>query len=152
MKAISRPLLWAALSGLLIAGCRVETGPPSPTPADFPGIVRVMARQGIVVQDIVSGDAGCPDPALTRLAIAFSASGLDQTGPVRIHAYLFRDRAAFDRLRPSIDLCARIFVTDPATFGSIEAPPFVLAGQGPWAPGFAAALRASLTAAAESGG
>src|SRR5919197_457376 len=56
---------------------------------------------------------------------------------------------AFDRLRPAIDACARSFVSDPETFESIDAAPFVLAGQGPWASNFDQALRASIEEAAQ---
>jgi hypothetical protein len=49
-------------------------------------------------------------------------------------------------------MCARSWVTDPDQYQSIEASPFVLAGQGPWAPRFAAELEAALTAAAGTGG
>jgi hypothetical protein len=54
-------------------------------------------------------------------------------------------------LRASVDECARSFVTDPETFESIESSPFVLAGQGPWAPEFKATLRAALTEASGTG-
>ena len=58
----------------------------------------------------------------------------------------------FERLRSTVDDCARSFVTDPETFESIDQSPYVLAGQGPWAPAFEAALRAGLEAAAGNGG
>ena len=42
-------------------------------------------------------------------------------------------------------------MTDPETFESVEQSPFVLAGQGPWAPKFKAALREGLEVAAGTG-
>ena len=104
------------------------------------------------VNHFVSGDAGCPDPILTPTAIAFDAKGLDQAGNVRIYIYIFRNREAFERLRASVDSCAASFITDAETFETAEESPFVLAGQGPWGAEFEAALRASLTAAAGTGG
>ncbi|HUR03173.1 MAG TPA: hypothetical protein VM347_11575, partial [Nonomuraea sp.] len=83
-----------------------------------------------------------------RTAIRFTASGLDQTSPVTLFVYIFRDRAAYDRRRQSVDTCARAYITDPQALGSIDASPFVLVGQGPWAPRFAAALRSGILAAA----
>jgi len=68
---------------------------------------------------------------------------------VRIHLYAFKDKATFDRLRSSVDTCARAFVTDPASYEAVDAPPFVVTGQGPWAPGFEAAIRQALMAAAQ---
>ena len=111
-----------------------------------------LAQRGIALDHVVSGDAGCDDQVLAPTAIAFDASGLDQPTKVRIYLYIFRNREAFERLRATIDACARNFVTDPETFESVEQSPFVLVGQGPWGPKFKAALRAGLEVAAGTGG
>ena len=137
---------------LAIAGCGVLTEPaPAPTPADFQGIATEIVRRGIAIDNLVSGDAGCNDKVLNPTAIGLDASGKDQAAPVRLYLYIFRDREAYDRLRSAIDECARSFVTDPETFDSIESSPFVLAGQGPWAPEFKATLREALTEASGTG-
>ena len=101
---------------------------------------------------MVSGDAGCADSVLTPTAIAFDASGLDQPTVVRIYLYVFGDKATYERLRTTVDDCARSYVTDPSTYSSVEVSPFVVAGQGPWGPKFEQALRDGLTEAAGSGG
>ena len=136
----------------LVAGCGViTTGPPAPTPADFQGIAAEIVSRGIKLDGLVSGDAGCDDHTLVQTAIGFDADGLDQAEPVRLHVYIFRDREAYERLRSTIDACVASFVTDPATFESIDDSPFVLAGQGPWAPEFKATLREALDVAAGTG-
>ena len=94
---------------------------------------------------------GCNDRVLNPTAIGLDASGKDQAAPVRLYLYIFRDREAYERLRSAIDECAQSFVTDPQTFESIESSPFVLAGQGPWAPEFKATLREALTEASGTG-
>jgi hypothetical protein len=124
----------------------------SATPADFGGLVNEFARVGIGVNHVVSGDAGCADSTLTPTAIGFDAKGLDQTTTVRIHLYAFKDKATFDRLRASVDTCAQSFVTDPQSFESVDASPFVVTSQGPWGPSFDAAVRKALAAAAGPGG
>jgi hypothetical protein len=43
-------------------------------------------------------------------------------------------------------------VTDPETFESIDQSPYVLTGQGPWAPEFESTIRAGLAKAAGNGG
>jgi len=146
------PALVLLLASLVVAGCGlVSTTPPAPTPADFAGIVSEVARRGIEVSHVVSGDPGCPDETLAPTAIRMTLSGLDQTEPVTAYLYIFRNRASYEKLHGEIDSCARSYVTDPETYESIDAySPFVLAGQGPWGPEFRGALRESLQAAAGS--
>ena len=147
----TRPLA-VCFVALLVAACGViSTTPPSPTPADFPGIAAEYAKRGIDLAHVVSGDAGCDDKVLAPTAISFDASGLDQKTKVRIHLYVFRNRAAFERLRTTIDDCARSFVTDPETYEAFEQSPYVLAGQGPWGADFEAVLREATKVAAGTG-
>jgi hypothetical protein len=141
-----------AVVAIVLAGCSVVSRtPPAPTPADFLGISSTLVRQGISIDHVVAGDPGCADQNLGKTAIAFRASGLDQTTPVPVHLYIFGSRESFVSRRGDIDACARSYATDPATFEAIDASPYVIAGQGPWAPKFAAALRAALTEAAGTG-
>ena len=140
-----------ALSCLAIATCGRGSAVPSPTAADFAGIAEQLAKAGIRVSDVVSGDAGCPDPTLAPTAIAFSASGLDQAAPVRIRVYMFRNRASWQRLAGTVATCARSYVTDPSTYESLAPSPFVVSGQGPWPAQFAAGLATAFSAAAGSG-
>ena len=65
--------------------------------------------------------------------------------------HVFRNRDSFERLRATVDDCARSFVTDPETYETIEQSPFVVAAQGPWAPDFEAAIREALKVAAGTG-
>ena len=147
-----RILFLAALVVTIVGACgRISTAEPAPTPADFTGIATELSKRGVALDEIVSGDAGCQDPVLVPTAIGLTARGLDQAKPVRLYLYIFRNREAFDRLRSRIDACAGSFVTDPDTFESVEQSPFVIAGQGPWAPDFKAAVREALAVAAGTG-
>lgn len=142
-----------SMAALLVIGCGiVSTSPPAPTPADFPDLAIELTRGGIVIDNVVSGDAGCTDPVLIPTAIGMDASGFGQAKPVRLHLYIFRTSEVFERLRSTVDECARSFVTDAESFESIDQSPYVLAGQGPWAPDFETALRKGLEAAAGNGG
>jgi hypothetical protein len=142
-----------AAASLLVAGCgTVSTSAPPATPTDFPGLTGRLSVAGITASDWVSGDPGCADQELGRTAIRFVARGLDQAQPVTLYLYIFRNRPAFERNRAAIPACAASFVTDPATFEQVEQSPYVVASQGPWAPGFEAALRRTLEAAAGTGG
>jgi hypothetical protein len=141
------------LAATALAGCGlVSRTPPAPTPADFQGISSAFVARGVSVSHIVAGDAGCNDPALAKTAISFHASGLDQAAAVPVHLYIFGSRDSYEKLRSSVDACARSFVTDPESFESIDASPFVVVGQGPWGPRFTAAIRQGLLQAAGNGG
>ncbi len=151
----TRPLAlcFVLFAAVAVAACSfVETTPPSPTPADFPDTAIQLTQHGVTLDHVVAGDAGCDDKVLAPTAITFEASGLDQPTKVRMYLYIFNDRAVFERLRATIDDCARTFVTDPETYESLEQSPFVIVGQGPWGPQFKAALRAGLEVAAGTGG
>jgi len=143
----------AALTALLIvAACgALSVTPPVPTPADITGIASALTERGLTLDRLVSGDAGCEDPVLVPTAIGFDASGLDQPDPVRLRIYIFRNRDSFERLRASVDLCARSFVAAPEAYESIAQSPYVLAAEGPWPPRFEAAVREALEVAAGSG-
>lgn len=141
-----------ALAMALVNACgTISTTAPAPTPADFQGIASELTKRGIAIDHLVSGDAGCQDPVLVPTAIGFTADGLDQTTPTRVYLYIFRNRDAFERLRATIDECARSFVTDAETFETVEQSPFVVAAQGPWGSRFEAALRDALEVAAGTG-
>jgi hypothetical protein len=137
---------------LLLAACgSVAVTPPAPTPADFTGIATELTKRGLVLDKLTSGDAGCDDQTLTQTAIGFDAKGLDQADPVRLRIYIFRNRDAFDRLRSTVDTCARSYVTDPDTYEALEQSPYVLTGVGPWPPPFKAVLQEALQVAAGTG-
>ena len=118
----------------------------------LPGPRRPPERRRDRGADWISGEAGCADGELRKTAIRFEAAGLDQAEPVTLYLYVFRNRAAFERNRASVGPCAAAYVTDADTFEQVEQSPYVVAGQGPWAPEFEAALRRTLEVAAGTGG
>lgn len=143
----------ALLLALSVGGCAgLLQSPPVPDPEPFPGIAGQLGRFGVDVASWTSGDAGCDDPTLSPTAIRFDASGLDQAVPVHLRIYIFRDREAWERRLADVDDCARAWADDPATFEIVQISPYVVAGQGQWAPRFEEALRKGLTEAAGTGG
>jgi hypothetical protein len=149
---LRRAVVAATLLSLLFAGCGAPAGPPSPTPADFPGIARLLDARWIRVSGVVAGDPGCSNPALARLAIAFDAQGLDQPSPLRLHAFLFADAAALERNRTAAEGCVAAGLPAGAPLVSLAVPPYLVAGPGPWPPRFRDALRGALEEAATLGG
>ncbi len=151
MSPTGKGMRLAILVGLFgLVGCGF-TAPPAPTPADFQGIAADLAKRGLQIENIVSGDAGCGDITLKQTAIGLDAVGLDQEAPTRLYIYIFRNRASFERLQQTVDDCAMTYATDPAAYESIEASPFVVASAGPWAPDFRAAVRSAIIEAAGTG-
>jgi hypothetical protein len=154
MPLVATMLVATVLAATLVSGCGATTtiGPPKPTPMDIVGIADELAARGVIVTNVISGDAGCDDPDMIGAAIGFDAAGLDQPTPTRVRLYIFRNRAAYEKQRQAVDACAASWVTDPATFEAIDVSPYVAAGQGPWGAQLRAAIRAALTAAAGTGG
>ena len=137
---------------LTLAGCSaILESPPVPDPEDFPGLAGQLGRFGIDVQTWTSGDSGCDDATLNPTAIRFTADGLDQPTPLTLRIYIFGSRDAWDRRLADVDTCAGNWATDPATFEIVQTSPYVVAGQGPWPPGFTDALHKALTASAGNG-
>jgi hypothetical protein len=150
LRSARAALLFVAAG--MTAGCgTIARSAPPATAGPFPTIAGQLSLHGIRVTGIVSGDAGCPDANLGKTAIGFDAAGLDQATTVRLHVYIFRDRATYERLRGSVDQCAASFVTDPDAFESVETSPYVVAGQGPWGTTFKDNIRAAITEAAGTG-
>jgi hypothetical protein len=141
-------VLVALIAVVALAGCEALEGTtPKPTRAGFPGVLGEIARRDIQLGSLTSGDPGCTDRNLAPTAVSVRASGLDQAEPVTLYLYSFRNADSYQRLRTAIDACARSYVTDPETFESVDAAPFVMVGQGPWGSRFEAAIREALDAA-----
>lgn len=150
-RAARHPLL--AVVALVLTGCAaLTTSPPVPTPVDFPGLAGVLAQNGILVTDFVSGDPGCDDPTLAPTAIRFEMSGYEIVTPVLARVFIFRNREAYERRRADVDACALAWPGDPSTIESVDASPFVIVGAGPWPAEFKRALRNGLVEAAGNGG
>jgi hypothetical protein len=152
LRPVRRLGLLVSAAAVVVAGCgAISNSAPVPTAGPFPTIAGQLSQHGIRVTAIASGDAGCPDTNLAKTAIGFDAVGLDQATPVRLHIYIFKNRATYERVRSTVDQCAATFVTDPATYESVESSPYVVAGQGPWGPAFRDNIRAAITEAAGTG-
>ena len=147
----SRIALVASLA-LTLAGCgsslEVIHGSPSPTPTDFAGLTQKLANHNLVVDKVVSGDAGCTDQGLAPMAISFTIAGIGEAVPLPARLYTFRNDASYTKLRATVDTCAAEWVKDPASLLMIDASPYVLVTEGAKDQAFIDALRTSLHEAA----
>jgi len=147
----SRIALVASLA-LTLAGCgsslEVIHGSPSPTPTDFAGLTQKLANHNLVVDKVVSGDAGCTDQGLAPMAISFTIAGIGEAVPLPARLYTFRNDVSYTRLRATVDTCAAEWVKDPASLLMIDASPYVLVMEGAQDQAFIDALRTSLHEAA----
>jgi hypothetical protein len=149
----ARRLTGWLLLAVSLGGCGALTvSPPPPAPESFPGIAGRLGQYGIDVSSWTSGDSGCEDPTLNPTAIRFTANGLDQSTPLTLRIYIFADRAAWDRRLADVDTCSGAWATDPSSFEIVQTSPYVVAGQGPWPPQFADALRKAIGVSAGTGG
>ena len=150
-RRIALPSLLAL--AFFLAGCAgILQSPPVPDPEAFPGIAGQFGRFGVEVLNWTAGDPGCVDPELSPTSIRFEAKGLDQASPVLMRIYIFRNREAWERRLADVDACAAAWANDPLTFELLQVSPYVLAGQGPWAPQFEGAIRKGIQESAGNGG
>ena len=149
-----RLTLVAALASLtlLLAGCgsglEVIHGSPTATPTDFAGLTQKLANHNLVVDAVVSGDAGCTDQGLAPMAISFTVAGLGESAPLPARLYRFRNDESYTKLRATVDTCAAEWVTNPTNLLMIDASPYVLVMEGATDQAFIDALRTSLHEAA----
>jgi hypothetical protein len=150
---MKRAFAAAVLVAGIVSGCGALTvSPPAAGPDSFPELSGQLGRLGVTIEDWTSGDDGCDDPTLAPTAIRFEAQGVDQASPVTLRIYIFRNKDAWEKRQPDVDACVAEWADDPATFQIVSTSPYIVAGQGPWPPGFSSAIRAALTAAAGTGG
>ena len=147
----SRIALVASLA-LVLAGCgsglEVIHGSPKATPTDFAGLTQKLANHNLIVDTVVSGDAGCTDQGLAPMAISFTIAGLGEATPLPARLFRFRNDESYTKLRATVDACAAEWVTDPASLLMIDASPYVLVMEGVTDQSFIDALRTSLHEAA----
>jgi hypothetical protein len=147
----SRVALVASLA-LVLAGCgsglEVIHGSPKATPTDFAGLTQKLANHNLIVDMVVSGDAGCTDQGLAPMAISFTIAGLGESSPLPARLFRFRNDESYMKLRATVDTCAAEWVTDPAGLLMIDASPYVLVMEGVTDQAFIDALRTSLHEAA----
>ena len=147
----SRIALVASLA-LLLAGCGSGLdaihGSPKATPTDFAGLTQKLANHNLIVDAVVSGDAGCTDQGLAPMAISFTIAGLGESTPLPARLYRFRNDDSYTKLRAAVDTCAAEWVADPAALLMIDATPYVLVMEGATDKAFIDALRTSLHEAA----
>ena len=143
----------AVLLAAIAGGCSgLLQSAPVPDPESFPEIAGQLGRFGVTVESWTAGDPGCDDPTLSPTSIRFAARGLDQSTPVTLRIYIFRNRDAWDRRSADVEACAAEWADDPASFELVQVSPYVLAGQGPWPTEFDKAIHQALTEAAGNGG
>jgi len=149
---MKRRVSLVASLALVLAGCGSGLdaihGSPKATPTDFAGLTQKLANHNLIVDTVVSGDAGCTDQGLAPMAISFTIAGLGEATPLPARLFRFRNDESYTKLRATVDTCAAEWVTDPASLLMIDASPYVLVMEGVTDQAFIDALRTSLHEAA----
>ena len=149
---MKRQVSLVASLALVLAGCgsglEVIHGSPASTPTDFAGLTQKLANHNLIVDTVVSGDAGCTDQGLAPMAISFTIAGLGEATPLPARLFRFRNDESYTKLRATVDACAAEWVIDPAGLLMIDASPYVLVMEGVTDQAFIEALRTSLHEAA----
>jgi len=143
VRGLSR-IASALLPALLAAACGAAA---TPTPDDMTGLLNELESHGAHVEDILAGDAGCPDSELHS-----NASRLTVTSGGRDYdVYLFRWRRPtdYDAANAAFQDCVGAFTTARGSVDVeiLEVAPWRAFGGG-WTAGLKDAIESSLSAAA----
>ena len=89
-----------------------------------------------LIANVVSSNAGCPDATLAPTAIAFVRRSRPRPGRARSGSAstCSADRAAWQRLAGEVTELRRAYAADPNACMAVAPSPFIVSGQGPWAP------------------
>ncbi|MDP8905550.1 MAG: hypothetical protein M3N29_09630 [Chloroflexota bacterium] len=123
---------------------------PTPSPADLGGVLNALASRGATINQVVGGDAGCPDSTLHSNAarIGLRVDGRDY----EIHLFRWRRAADFEAATAAFDECVAAYAagTSSVSIEVVAVPPWRAFGSG-WSRQVTETVREALQAAAAGG-
>jgi hypothetical protein len=138
-------------SSVALAGC-YSLAEPSLRPGDSRDVMAALTRHGVVVGDIVVGEAACDDRDLIENALHLTVTGADDPAPVDLFMYLFRVRG-WEGSAEAVDDCQAEYAAglDPAAVVRRVDVPTYRAFGADWSDGLTDAVRDALEEAATQG-
>ena len=124
---------------------------PSFAPGDQRELLQSMTRRGIVIGEMLPGEAACPDPDLIGNVLYLTARLSDETEARDVYVHAFRERS-WEGSKADVDACqARYAAAHPdATIDRLDVPVWRVFGAD-WSDELTSELRAALEEASQAG-
>lgn len=147
-KLIGSAVLWLVI---FIAACGGQPSPrgaaPTPTAGDMSAVQAALALRGVTIQDVVSGDAGCPaQPGLHSNAARFDIVLAGDSQPYQFYLFRWRRPSDFEAAAQHFTDCVDDFaasVTGDVPVDDLEVAPWRAYGPG-WSEDLAVTLEQAL--------
>jgi hypothetical protein len=151
VRAHPRILAFILVLPIAITGC-YSLAEPSLRPGDSRDVMAALTRHGVVVSDLVVGEAACDDRGLVENALHLTVTGADDPEPRAVFIYLFRARG-WEGSADAVDACQAEYATglDPdAVVRRVDVPTYRAFGAD-WSDGLTEAIADALEEASTQG-
>jgi hypothetical protein len=129
-----------------VLGCYGDDG-PGPTPGTMDDVIGAIVLQGITVQHLVSGDAGCSTASLHEDAVHMTLVIGEQTAlPYEVYFFNWNSQKKYDAAASDFSACMSEYLSHNPTVHLTELDAFPWRAYGPaWTPELYNKLAAALT-------
>jgi hypothetical protein len=103
-----RALLGLLMAAALVVGCYGDTG-PGPTPGSMDDVIGAIVLQGITVQHLTSGDAGCSVASLHENAVHMTLVIGAQSASHEVYLLNWKNQAKYDAAATDFAACMADF-------------------------------------------
>jgi hypothetical protein len=135
----------------LLAGC-YSLAEPSLRPGDSRDVLAALTRHGVIVSDLVVGEAACDDEGLIENALHLTASSAGDPEPRDLFIYLFRLRG-WEGSADAVDACQAEYAAGldaDAVVRRVDVPTYRAFGAD-WSDALTEAIRESFEEASQQG-
>ncbi len=106
--AMRRGLFVGVLLLMTVGGCYGDTG-PGPTPGTMDDVIGAIVLQGITVQHLTSGDAGCSVASLHENAVHMTLVIGAQSASHEVYFFNWKNQAKYDAAAADFAACMSEF-------------------------------------------
>lgn len=130
----------------LVGGCYGDSG-PGPTPGTMDDVIGAIVLQGITVQHLTSGDAGCSTGSLHENAVHMTVVIGSQSASHEVYFFNWKNQTKYDAAAADFGACLADYKARNPNAGVTELDAYPWRAYGPgWTPELYQKLANALTA------